>query len=150
MIHIQAHMLTNRGYFFLICTLFPPKCHLCCGCRKSGLSSVSGMREHYLPIPSSIRLNQPSGGHSFTLWNITFSPSLRYHGSRYKKIFFSLPLFDFPPPARAEEEPLLIFISHMFRVQRKKLTYHEVLTVTQKGLHQDTLVVQNDAACGHL
>lgn len=56
------------------------------------------MRAHDLPLLSSIRLNQPSGGHSFTLWNITFSPSLRYHGSRYKKIFFWSPLFDSPPP----------------------------------------------------
>lgn len=94
------------------------------------------MRKHYLPILSSIRLNQPSQGHSFTLWNITFSPLsplslLRYHGSRYKKIFFSSPLFDSPPPRKSP-----YWFSHMFWVQREKLTYHEVLTV--KGLHWDT------------
>lgn len=66
------------------------------------------MREHYLPIlSSSIRLNQPSGGHSFTLWNITFSPSLRYHGIRYKKIFLWLPVFD-PPPCRTLRVTALI------------------------------------------
>lgn len=57
------------------------------------------MREHYLPIlSSSIRLKQPSGGHSFTLWNITFSPSLCYHGIHYKKIFFWMRVFEPPAP----------------------------------------------------
>lgn len=58
---------------------------MCWECRGSGLSRVWEICEGALSThsSSSITLKQPSRGHSFTLWNITFSPSLCFHGIHY-------------------------------------------------------------------
>lgn len=82
----------NSGDLFLIGALVLSWLRLCWGCCKSRLSSESEVWRNILSLFSTLSgSTSPAGGgtHSFTLWNITFSPSCRYHGSRYKKIFFS-------------------------------------------------------------
>lgn len=86
----------------------------CCACSSSKRTCVlcrSRVRDVWGSIiytfSSSIRLKQPSRGHSFTLWNITFSPALCFHGIHYKKIFFWLPAFETPPPPTPALVPAL-------------------------------------------
>lgn len=86
------------------------------------------MRESYLPIfSSSIMLNQPSRGDTHLLYGILLSLLPRVTIASTIKRFPSDCQYLTPLAAHSEKQPLLIFVSHMFWVQRKKLTYYEVL-----------------------
>lgn len=91
----RIHNQMRREELFHCCACSFSKCT--CALCKSHVRDVWGSIIY--TFSSSIRLKQPSRGHSFTLWNITFPPALCFHGIHYKKIFFWLPAFETPAPA---------------------------------------------------
>lgn len=119
-----AHTHTHTGRRELsLC--FSPKCRLRRGCCRSELSSESKVRgEHHPPIlPASV---SPAGD-THLLYGILLSlPLLVTMVSAIKRFSSDCQDLTRPPatpPAAAhdKEQPLLIFISHMFGVQRKEI-----------------------------
>ena len=67
-------------------------------------------------LPDSVRLKQPSRGHSFTLWNITFSLSVSMASTikRFSSDWQHPPHPPTPPPtAQTQSSPYCCFIPHI-------------------------------------
>lgn len=125
---IHTHIQTEERYFsFALC--FLQSVVLCWECCKSGLNSVSKVWGStiypFSPPPSG---STSPAGDTHLLYGILLSLLLSVTmASAIKRFSSDCQYLTHPPAAHSEEQPLLIFISHMFWVQRKKLTYHEVL-----------------------
>lgn len=105
MMHIYVHILTSWGYFFLICTLFPLKCHLFCGCCKSGLSSVSVVWGSIIsPFPPPSDSTSPVGD-THLLYGILLSLLLSVTMAAAIKRFSSHRHYLISPPHAQRKNP---------------------------------------------
>lgn len=113
-------------------------------CCKSGLSSVSEVLERALSPHSLLHQTQAAQRGTLIYFMeyyflcVTMAAAIKRSPShRYYLILHIHTHADShthtQTHTQAKEESLLIFISHMFSSQREKLTYREVITVTQRG-----------------
>lgn len=129
-------------------------------CCKSGLSSVSEVLERALSPHSLLHQTQAAQRGTLIYFMeyyflcVTMAAAIKRSPShRYYLILHIHTHADShthtQTHTQAKEESLLIFISHMFSSQREKLTYREVITVTQReggGLHHSASAVQKNVA----
>lgn len=112
-------------------------------CCKSGLSSVSEVLERALSPHSLLHQTQAAQRGTLIYFMeyyflcVTMAAAIKRSPShRYYLILHIHTHADShthtQTHTQAKEESLLIFISHMFSSQREKLTYREVITVTQR------------------